>query len=116
SAPSEPAFGDEPESTDHFDAPAESDGHEPMEHEDEEAAPEEVEFEQVAGEAEYTYDPDNPTPLAEESDDAEGARLIALNMALNGTPREETARYLAENFKLQDRRGLLDEVYSSVDG
>ena len=37
------------------------------------------------------------------SDDTEGARLIALNMALNGTPREETDRYLAENFKLSDR-------------
>ena len=43
-------------------------------------------------------------------------RLIALNMALNGTPREETDRYLAENFKLTDRRGLLDEVYTSVEG
>jgi DivIVA domain-containing protein len=49
-------------------------------------------------------------------DDTEGARLIALNMALNGTPREETERYLAENFKLDDRAGLLDEVYASVDG
>jgi DivIVA domain-containing protein len=48
--------------------------------------------------------------------DDDGARLIALNMALNGTPRDETDRYLAENFKLTDRRGLLDEVYSSVDG
>ena len=44
--------------------------------------------------------------------DDDGARLIALNMALNGTPREETDRYLAENFKLTDRRGLLDEVYT----
>jgi DivIVA domain-containing protein len=50
------------------------------------------------------------------SDDTEGARLIALNMALNGTPREETDRYLAENFQLSDRGGLLDEVYSSVEG
>jgi DivIVA domain-containing protein len=48
--------------------------------------------------------------------DDDGARLIALNMALNGTPREETDRYLAENFKLTDRRGLLDDVYASVDG
>ena len=48
--------------------------------------------------------------------DDDGARLIALNMALNGTPREQTDRYLAENFKLTDRRGLLDEVYSSVEG
>ena len=36
-------------------------------------------------------------------------------MALNGTPREETDRYLAENFELSDRRGLLDEVYASVE-
>ena len=50
------------------------------------------------------------------SDDAEGARLIALNMALNGTPREETDRYLADNFKLNDRGRLLDEVYASVEG
>jgi DivIVA domain-containing protein len=50
------------------------------------------------------------------SDDTEGARLIALNMALNGTPREETDRYLAENFELADRGGLLDEVYTSVEG
>ncbi|HWC86183.1 MAG TPA: DivIVA domain-containing protein [Solirubrobacteraceae bacterium] len=49
------------------------------------------------------------------SEDTEGARLIALNMALNGTPREETDRYLAENFQLVDRRRLLDEVYSSVE-
>jgi DivIVA domain-containing protein len=53
---------------------------------------------------------------ADGSDDTEGARLIALNMALNGTPREETDRYLAENFQLIDRRGLLDEVYASVEG
>ena len=33
----------------------------------------------------------------------EGARLIALNMALSGTPREETARYLNDNFELDGR-------------
>jgi F0F1-type ATP synthase membrane subunit b/b' len=49
------------------------------------------------------------------SNDTEGARLIALNMALNGTPREETERYLSENFQLPDREGLLDEVYASVE-
>ena len=53
---------------------------------------------------------------AEEQDDAEGARLIALNMALNGTPRDETAKYLSENFSLSDSDGLLDEVYASVEG
>jgi hypothetical protein len=49
------------------------------------------------------------------SEDTEGARLIALNMALNGSPRDETERYLAEHFKLLDRRGLLDEVYENVE-
>jgi DivIVA domain-containing protein len=61
-----------------------------------------------------------PTPSAEELDaqlaasgaDDAGARLIALNMALSGTPREETARYLAEHFGLADARALLDEVYA----
>lgn len=51
-----------------------------------------------------------------QGDDSEGARLIALNMALNGTPREETERYLAENFNLDDLDGLLDEVYSRLGG
>ena len=47
--------------------------------------------------------------------DTDGARLIALNMALNGSSREETERYLAENFSsLMDPAGLLDEVYSSI--
>jgi cell division septum initiation protein DivIVA len=54
-------------------------------------------------------------PAAAASGDTEGARLIALNMALNGTPREETARYLAANFDLPDHDGLLDEVYSSIE-
>ena len=59
-----------------------------------------------------------PAPAAARTNggDDDGARLIALNMALNGTPREEADRYLAENFKLTDRRGLLDDVYSSVEG
>jgi hypothetical protein len=48
--------------------------------------------------------------------DVDGARLVALNMALNGTPRDETDRYLSENFQLDDRMTLLDEVYSSVQG
>jgi len=53
---------------------------------------------------------------AEAEEDVEGARLIALNMALNGTARDETDRYLADNFDLSDRQGLLDEVYASVEG
>ena len=37
-------------------------------------------------------------------------------MALNGTPREETARYLEENFDLEDQDAILDEVYARVGG
>jgi hypothetical protein len=49
---------------------------------------------------------------AERPADEEGARLIALNMALNGTPREETEQYLQENFDLPDPDALLDDVYA----
>ena len=55
------------------------------------------------------------TEPAAGADDIAGARLIALNMALNGTPREETDRYLQENFELADRDQLLDEVYGNVE-
>ena len=58
--------------------------------------------------------PVEDVPAAGQPDDSEGARLIALNMALNGTPREETDRYLEENFQLADRAALLDEVYARV--
>jgi len=56
-----------------------------------------------------------PAVAAQASGDVEGARLVALNMALNGTSREETDRYLAENFELADREALLDEVYAAVE-
>lgn len=45
--------------------------------------------------------------------DVEGARLIALNMALSGSPRAETADYLRETFGLDDD-ALLDDVYERV--
>ena len=48
------------------------------------------------------------------SDDEAGARLVALNMALEGTPREEAARFLAEHYRLADVEALLDAVYSSA--
>lgn len=83
-----------------------------------EPVPEAAELQGVVGEPEpeYTFGADHPEPPPGDDDDAEGARLIALNMALNGTPREETARYLSENFHLADAGGLLDEVYASVGG
>jgi hypothetical protein len=48
--------------------------------------------------------------------DLDGARLVALNMALNGDSREETGDYLAENFDVPDRERLLDEVYAAIEG
>jgi hypothetical protein len=62
--------------------------------------------------------PSAPTPAAVPAggDDLDGARLIALNMALNGEPREQADRYLAENFELSDRQKLLDEVYAAIEG
>jgi DivIVA domain-containing protein len=59
-------------------------------------------------------DHDEPSPAP--SDDLDGARLVALNMALNGDSREETGRYLAENFDVPDRERLLDEVYAAIEG
>ena len=71
----------------------------------------------VAVESDEPLDHAQAAPAAgEEGDDVEGARLIALNMALNGQSREETDKYLAENFDLSDREALLDEVYATVEG
>jgi cell division septum initiation protein DivIVA len=48
--------------------------------------------------------------------DLDGARLVALNMALNGESREGADSFLAENFELTDRAKLLDEVYAAIEG
>jgi DivIVA domain-containing protein len=71
---------------------------------------------QTAGEDGGAGQAGSSSAAAGSGDDTEGARLIALNMALNGTPRDETDKYLSENFQLSDRSGLLDEVYASVEG
>jgi TolA-binding protein len=55
--------------------------------------------------------PPEPAPVGNE-----GARVIALNMALSGSTREETAAYLAENFQLDDPEALLDDVYARAGG
>jgi DivIVA domain-containing protein len=83
--------------------------------------------EEAASEPEPEPEPAVAPPAAEEPAAApaaaglggagpEGARLVALNMALNGTPREEAARYLADNFQLDDQEAILDDVYSRVGG
>jgi DivIVA domain-containing protein len=67
--------------------------------------------------------PEAPAPAAAgtsapapASTDVDGARLVALNMALNGESRADTERYLAENFELPDRDKLVDEVYAAIEG
>ena len=51
---------------------------------------------------------------AVEDGDSTAARIVALDMALSGTPREDTDQYLAENYDLPDRAALLDEVYAAA--
>jgi F0F1-type ATP synthase membrane subunit b/b' len=62
-------------------------------------------------EPEAHLDPEGP----DNGGDLDGARLIALNMALNGESREEADRYLAENFQLADRGKLINEVYAAIE-
>jgi hypothetical protein len=73
-----------------------------------EPAPE-LATQQLAAEPTAAAPPASPAGVGHE-----GARVIALNMALNGASREETARYLSENFELDDPDALLDEVYARV--
>jgi hypothetical protein len=59
-----------------------------------------------------------PPPAAAataENGDVDGARLVALNMALNGESRADTERFLAENFQLAEREKLIEEVYAAID-
>ncbi|MFL5888057.1 MAG: DivIVA domain-containing protein [Solirubrobacteraceae bacterium] len=69
-----------------------------------------------AVDAEPDEAPAEEPAMPDGGDDSEGARLIALNMALNGSPRDETDRYLAEHFNLDDREAMLEEVYARVGG
>jgi hypothetical protein len=56
-----------------------------------------------------------PASPAATNGDLDGARLIALNMALNGESRADADRYLAENFQLADRQKLIDEVFAAIE-
>src|SRR3954452_17855345 len=71
---------------------------------------EEPEPEPVAVEPEPEPAPE-PEPQAK-PDDEESARLVALDMALAGTPRDETEQYLAEHYTLADPGAILDDVYT----
>ena len=54
----------------------------------------------------------DPDAAPERAEDEEAARLVALDMALGGQPREETERYLAEHYELAQPDRLLDDVYA----
>jgi DivIVA domain-containing protein len=58
--------------------------------------------------------PEAAAPPAPKNGDSAAARIVALDMALSGTSREDTDRYLAENYDLPDRAALLDEVYAAA--
>ena len=53
---------------------------------------------------------------APKNGDSAAARIVALDMALSGKPREDVDRYLAENYDVPDRAALLDEVYAAAGG
>jgi hypothetical protein len=50
--------------------------------------------------------------LVGRSTDAVAARIVALQWAMDGRPREETDGYLAEHYDLPDRAALLEQVYA----
>jgi hypothetical protein len=75
--------------------------------------PDELDDELIAEvESVAAKEPDVRDP--EQAAEPEGARVIALKMALDGASREETARYLSENFEIADAGALLDEVYAKA--
>jgi hypothetical protein len=85
---------------------------EPVAEVEPEAAPDPASVAEAEEEPSAEAEP-GPAPQAA-STIPEGARLVALNMALSGTPRDETARYLRENYDLADPDPLLDDVYAKA--
>src|SRR3954470_17096287 len=69
---------------------------------------EDEEPEPVAVEPEPEPAPE-PEPQAK-PDDVEAARLVALDMALAGTPRDETEQYLAEHYTLPHAGAIIHDV------
>jgi DivIVA domain-containing protein len=71
----------------------------------------------AAPEPERSPEPEPAPPAAApgpKDGDSAAARIVALDMALSGAPREDTDHYLAENYDLPDRAALLDEVYAAA--
>jgi hypothetical protein len=55
-----------------------------------------------------------PARAAGRSTDADGARIVALNMALEGETREAVERYLTDHFDVPNRERMLDDVYEAA--
>jgi hypothetical protein len=55
---------------------------------------------------------ENPEPRDAGSPERNRACAVALNMALNGAPRAEVDRYLAENFDLPDADVIVAEAFA----
>jgi hypothetical protein len=88
---------------------------EPVAAADPEAAPDPASVVDLEAEAPAPESPAPEAPGSEVKPPAaipEGARVVALNMALSGRPRDETARYLRDNYELDDPGPLLDDVYA----
>ena len=64
-------------------------------------------------------EPEPDIALAEDAavgrdEDIEGARLVALNMALDGASRADVERHLRDEHGVRDPAPLLDEVFASI--
>lgn len=55
-------------------------------------------------------------PPAQRSTDVAGARMVALNLVLDGVPRDEIEAHLDERYALEDPASLLDELYAKQGG
>jgi hypothetical protein len=58
--------------------------------------------------------PAAPRDVAADDGGEAAARLVAMNMALDGASREEVDRHLAEGFAVGNRGALIDEVFARV--
>ena len=58
----------------------------------------------------------SPSPEDHGSGGDAAARLVAMKLALDGTPRAEARARLAADYEVDDLDGLLDEVYAKAAG
>jgi hypothetical protein len=59
-------------------------------------------------------DPEPSPPATPTNDDGGAVRLVAMKLALDGTPRGEAREQLAAEYDVKDLDSLLDEVYSKA--